>query len=86
MSDCAAISEYSQDQATWFPKGVVMLAATDRDHDEIKEEILELIKTQLPDYMQLRAGLYIARTLPRTSTGKVERFKLRLNDIREWLY
>jgi 4-coumarate--CoA ligase len=85
VSDCAVVGEYSEEITSWIPKGVVTLIDNKRDYDEIKQEILELIKSQLPDYMQLRAGLYIVRALPRTSTGKIERFKFK-NNLAEWLY
>ncbi|KAI7897638.1 uncharacterized protein BX663DRAFT_463313 [Cokeromyces recurvatus] len=82
--DCAVVSSFSEEETVYVPRAFALLLNND-NHTEVKKEMLEMVKIQLPDVMQLRGGLYIAKTLPRTSTGKVERRVLRLTTIENWI-
>ncbi|CAO3626134.1 unnamed protein product [Mucor fragilis] len=86
VTDCAAIGVFSEEETSWAPRAFVLLSENRRDHEEIKREIMDLVKEKLPDHKQLRGGLFVVKELPRTSTGKVERRTLRLPNIDEWLY
>lgn len=86
VTDCAAIGVYSEEETSWAPRAFVLLSENNQDVEQVKKEIIQLVQEKLPDHKQLRGGLYIAKKLPRTSTGKVERRTLRLPNIEEWVY
>lgn len=45
-------------------------------HDKLTEEILQFVSERLPKYKWLR-GVYFVEELPKTATGKIQRFRLR---------
>ncbi|KAI9477858.1 MAG: hypothetical protein EXX96DRAFT_568453 [Benjaminiella poitrasii] len=84
--DSVVIAAYSEKEIVYVPRAFVLLTNTTSDNvEQVKKEILEMVQTQLPDIMQLRGGLYVAKTLPRTSTGKIERRTLGSTAIEKWL-
>lgn len=75
--DCAAVATYDKTEKAWLPRAFVMLTSDcSVDIEIVKQEILSIIKRDLPDHKQLRGGLYIIKDLPRNSTGKVNRREL----------
>jgi acyl-coenzyme A synthetase/AMP-(fatty) acid ligase len=77
VTDCAVIGVYAQKEACRVITGFVTLTGSNgKDLEEVKNEILEITKTQLAPEKQLHGGLYILEDFPRTSTGKINRSEL----------
>src|SRR5581483_3760017 len=58
------------------PMAYVVLRETVTAREELKQEIATFAKTHLPNYKCPRWIEFVS-TLPRTATGKIQRFKLR---------
>lgn len=59
------------DEALFLPAAVIV--ATLGSNVPNEAEISEAIKSNYSDAKQLRGGVYFVKTLPRTSSGKVQR-------------
>lgn len=78
----AVIGYHSEEENTRLVRAFVTLKKHDQDVEQVKQEIMEIVKTQLSDFKQLRGGLYILKGLPRNNTGKVNRRALRQYDVK----
>jgi 4-coumarate--CoA ligase len=69
------------------PRGYVRLydqyAAEMEDEEATKNEIIEFAAKLLPDEMRLRGGLYFTDTFPRTYSGKIRRYGLKVEANKE---
>ena len=54
-----------------------------RPSTELAAELQDLVKRELAPYKYPRAIEFIER-LPRTETGKIQRYRLRLSDVLPW--
>jgi len=60
-------------------KGVIVLRATFIDSPALVKELQDFVKSRIAPYKYPRAIEFVA-TLPRTTTGKLQRFRLRTGD------
>lgn len=74
---CAVIGHHSEEQNEWLIRGFVTLKENDENIDQVKQEIINITKEQLPDIKQLRGGLFILDEMPKNNTGKINRRALR---------
>lgn len=77
VSDCAVIGVYYPDLVTELPRAYVLLANNEKHSEAVAEEIKEYVNSRLPDQKQLRGGLFIVDSFPRTPIGKIKRRILR---------
>lgn len=79
---CAVIGHHSEEENEWLIRAFVTLKKQDDlDIEQVKQEIIDITKIQLPDLKQLRGGLYVLQDLPKNNTGKINRQSLRLYDV-----
>ncbi|KAG1176936.1 hypothetical protein G6F70_005200 [Rhizopus microsporus] len=71
--DCAVIGVYSEEEMAELPNAYVILRDVDK-HNLLKE-VQDYANSQLPEYKWLH-GVFEVQWLPRTGSGKVQRFKL----------
>ncbi len=73
--ECAVVGATDNDGLT-KPKACVVLKSPERHPAEIEAELDKFLRNRLPGYKVPR-WIVIAESLPRTATGKIQRFKLR---------
>jgi benzoate-CoA ligase len=73
--ECAAVGASDSDGLT-KPKAFVVLKATSRSPVEAETRILAFLRSRLAGYM-VPKWIVLVESLPRTATGKLQRFKLR---------
>ncbi|PHZ14437.1 acetyl-CoA synthetase-like protein [Rhizopus microsporus ATCC 52813] len=71
--DCAVIGIYSKEEMAELPNAYVILRGVDKYN--LLKEIQDYVNSQLPEYKWLH-GVFEVQSLPRTGSGKVQRFKL----------
>ena len=67
----------------FIAKAYVVLRPPARPSTELAAELQDLVKRELAPYKYPRAIEFIER-LPRTETGKIQRYRLRLSDVLPW--
>ncbi|KAK7794552.1 hypothetical protein R5R35_009672 [Gryllus longicercus] len=73
VEDAAVVGiEHDEDQE--HPVGFVVRA---KGHDVSAEQLLQLLKDELPVYKQLHGGVHFVEEIPRTASGKIKRRELR---------
>jgi 2-aminobenzoate-CoA ligase len=75
VSECAVVGVPDEERGA-VVKAVVVLADGYRDSDALVKELQDFVKQRIAPYKYPRA-LEFAAALPRTSTGKLQRFRLR---------
>ncbi|HLY61605.1 MAG TPA: benzoate-CoA ligase family protein [Terriglobia bacterium] len=73
--ECAVVGAMDADGLT-KPKAFVVLKPTETPPREIEAELRTFLKARLPGY-KVPQWIVLAKSLPRTVTGKIQRFKLR---------
>jgi acyl-coenzyme A synthetase/AMP-(fatty) acid ligase len=85
--ECAVVGIRLPPTMIEVPRGYVRLyeqdAAEMKDEQATKNEIIEFAAALLPDEMRLRGGLYFIDSFPRTYSGKVRRYTLRVQANKE---
>ncbi|KAK4511200.1 uncharacterized protein ATC70_012414 [Mucor velutinosus] len=77
VADCAVVGVYQPDVAAEFPRAYVMLVDGEPSTHELIDELQAFSDRQLPKKKRVHAGIVIVESLPRTSSGKVQRRLLR---------
>lgn len=77
VADCAAVGVYQPEVAAEFPRAYVLLIDGEHNLEEIAKELQVYSDSQLPEKKQIRAGIIIVDSFPRTSSGKIQRRLLR---------
>jgi len=73
--ECAVVGASDSDGLT-KPKAFVVLKPSSRSPVEAETEIAAFLRSRLPGY-KIPQWIVLVETLPRTATGKIQRFKLR---------
>jgi len=79
VADCACVASPDAERGN-VVKAFVVLSAEAHAHDELARELQDFVKARIAPYKYPRA-IELVDTLPRTETGKVQRFKLRQLEI-----
>lgn len=77
VADCAVVGVYQPDVAAEFPRAYVMLVDGEPSTQELIDELQAYSDGQLPEKKRIHAGIVIVESLPRTSSGKIQRRLLR---------
>jgi len=75
VMECAVVGVIDSDGLT-KPKAFVVLKDTGGDQAEIEAELDKFMRSRLPAYKVPRS-IVMTESLPRTATGKIQRFRLR---------
>lgn len=78
VSDCTVVGTLSADRVTELPLAYVV-QRNDRKEISLAEEIYNLVRSRLVSYKKLEGGVVFVKNIPRTPSGKVQRFKLLQN-------
>jgi len=78
VQECGVVAA-PDDERGFIVKAFVVLRPNIQGGDERVKELQEFVKAQIAPYKYPRAIEFVA-TLPRTETGKLQRFRLRQND------
>ncbi len=78
VQECGVVAALD-DERGFIVKAFVVLRPNNQGGDERVKELQEFVKAQIAPYKYPRAIEFVA-TLPRTETGKLQRFRLRQND------
>ncbi|KAH8202033.1 hypothetical protein TruAng_003788 [Truncatella angustata] len=73
--DCAVVGILSADHVTELPRAYVV-GRNGRKESVLGEEIYNLVRSRLVSYKKLAGGVTFLERIPRTPSGKVQRFKL----------
>lgn len=77
VADCAVVGVYQPDVAAEFPRAYVILVDGEPSTQELINELQAFSDSQLPEKKRVYAGIVIVESLPRTSSGKIQRRLLR---------
>ncbi|MBI4488396.1 MAG: benzoate-CoA ligase family protein [Deltaproteobacteria bacterium] len=75
----AAVTGHADQDGLTKPKAYVVLKGEYQPSEKLKEELQSLVKNRLAPYKYPR-WIEFAQDLPKTVTGKIQRFKLRSNE------
>ncbi|KAF7538627.1 hypothetical protein G7054_g2810 [Neopestalotiopsis clavispora] len=78
VSDCAVVGVISDDGVTEVPRAYVVPRNSNREPG-LGQEIYDLVRGRLVSYKKLSGGVLFVESIPRTPSGKVQRFKLLQN-------
>jgi acyl-coenzyme A synthetase/AMP-(fatty) acid ligase len=73
--ECAVVGKADQDELI-KPKAFVILKSDQSPSDELAEELRTFVKNRIAHYKNPRWIEFVDQ-LPKTATGKIQRFKLR---------
>jgi benzoate-CoA ligase len=76
--ECAVVGKEDHDGLT-KPVAFVVLRAPAVGSDDLAVGLQQFVRSRLPDYKRPRRVVFVPE-LPKTATGKVQRYKLRLSD------
>lgn len=77
----AVVGALSEEEGVYLIRAFVVLKKHNRHIEQVKQEILDITKSQLSDLKQIRGGLYVLDDLPRNNTGKINRRVLRQYNV-----
>lgn len=77
VADCAAIGVYYSELVTELPRAYVNLVDGEQYSKKVERELREYADSRLSNEKQLRGGLFIVDSFPRTASGKIQRRLLR---------
>ncbi|PWY67174.1 acetyl-CoA synthetase-like protein [Aspergillus heteromorphus CBS 117.55] len=84
IDDAAVIGVTSQDGSTELPRAFVVRAKRGAGSRVTAEEVYQFSRRQLASYKALDGGVVFVEEIPRTASGKIQRFKLsQMNTYRE---
>ena len=75
----AAVVAWNDDQRLIKPKAFVILKSPDKADDQMARQLQDYVRQRLAPYKYPR-WIEFRRELPKTATGKIQRFKLRAED------
>lgn len=77
VSDCAVVGVSTVDGLTETPRAfVVQETSSYLDQNLLAIEISELVQRELASYKRLGGGVVFVRQVPRTASGKTQRYRL----------
>jgi len=84
VAECAVVG-IADDMKGQSPCGFLVLnAGVDRDHDEIKKEVVQLVREKIGPVAAFKQALVVQR-LPKTRSGKILRSTMqKIADGMEW--
>lgn len=86
VADCAVVG-YSDDDGVVRPKAFVQLRPGERPGAMIEERLKRAVKERWPESVHKHLGtVTFVTSLPRSSTGKLQRFRLRPATLTEFAY
>ncbi|GAA5899469.1 hypothetical protein JCM6882_009126 [Rhodosporidiobolus microsporus] len=77
VADCAVIGVYSDDDATEYPRGYVVLSAEGKKQRNAVAAIHAWTKGKVAHYKQLKGGIKLLDVIPKSPSGKILRRVLR---------
>ncbi|RAH70290.1 adenylate-forming enzyme AfeA [Aspergillus aculeatinus CBS 121060] len=84
IEDAAVIGVTSHDGSTELPRAFIVRAKNAAGHRLTAEEAYSFTRPQLVSYKALDGGILFVEEIPRTASGKIQRFKLaQMNTYRE---
>ncbi|KAI9282200.1 hypothetical protein BY458DRAFT_497477 [Sporodiniella umbellata] len=78
VTDCAVIGVDSKEMNTEVARAYVTLVEGTADKNMVLKEIKSYTEKQLPESKHLHGGIFEIDTFPRTDSGKIKRFELRI--------
>ncbi|KAG2237941.1 hypothetical protein INT48_002502 [Thamnidium elegans] len=79
--ECSAVGIFNKYDSSWEARVFVSLLKDTKDIEQVKREILEIGKTKLLEHQQISGGLYVMDSLPKNTSGKVDRLALRQYEV-----
>ncbi|KAK8116898.1 uncharacterized protein PG998_005179 [Apiospora kogelbergensis] len=76
VSDCAVVGVSSSDGTTEVPRAYVIRKDPGAAAGVTCDDVYNIVKTSLASYKRLEGGVVFVDTIPRTASGKTQRFKL----------
>ncbi|KAH8901305.1 acetyl-CoA synthetase-like protein [Thozetella sp. PMI_491] len=80
VTDCAVVGVMSDDGVTELPRAYVV-RSQDGHRAAAADEIYDFVSERLVSYKRLDGGVVFVDSIPRTASGKVQRFKLLKRDV-----
>ncbi|GAA5897590.1 hypothetical protein JCM6882_003526 [Rhodosporidiobolus microsporus] len=77
IADCAVIGVWNEDKATEYPRGYVVLSDEGKKQRNPAAAILAWTKGKVAHYKQLKGGIKVVDSIPKSSLGKILRRVLR---------
>jgi acyl-coenzyme A synthetase/AMP-(fatty) acid ligase len=83
VHEAAVVGIWSPQEDTEIPRAFVSLKVADEQKSvEVSKEIADLVASKVSNYKKLRGGVVIIRALPRNSTGKLLKKKLKEYEVK----
>lgn len=76
VMECAVVSVYSEQEAVELPRAYVILVEQEQNKENVLQDILDYVHSQVHDSRKLRGGIYQLASFPRTASGKIKRREL----------
>ncbi|BGP39960.1 hypothetical protein JCM10449v2_003918 [Rhodotorula kratochvilovae] len=77
VSDCAVIGVWNDQQQTEFPRAYVVLSAQGKSESDPSSSIQRWMSTKVANYKQLKGGIKLVDSVPKSPSGKLLRRILR---------
>jgi len=77
IDDAAVIGVYVEQEETEYPTAYVVLKQNVPRSDNLRKEIKDFVDQQVADYKKLRGGVSFIDQIPRNSSSKILRDKLK---------
>ncbi|GAA5824248.1 hypothetical protein JCM11251_001581 [Rhodosporidiobolus azoricus] len=77
VADCAVIGVWHEDEATEYPRGYVVLSAEGKKQADAAAAIHSWTKGKVAHYKQLKGGVKVVDSVPKSPSGKILRRVLR---------
>ncbi|BGP16026.1 hypothetical protein JCM10213_004806 [Rhodosporidiobolus nylandii] len=77
VDDCAVIGVYSEKDASEFPRGYIVLSAEGKKQRDPVAAIHAFTKKKVAHYKQLKGGIKLVDSIPKSPSGKILRRLLR---------
>ncbi|PHZ13676.1 acetyl-CoA synthetase-like protein [Rhizopus microsporus ATCC 52813] len=76
VMDCAVVGVYSEQEAVELPRAYIILVEQEQNKENVLQDILDYVHSQVHDSRKLRGGIYQLASFPRTASGKIKRREL----------
>ncbi|GAA5963312.1 hypothetical protein JCM8115_000973 [Rhodotorula mucilaginosa] len=77
VADCAVIGVWNEDQATEYPRGYIVLSDAGKSERDAPAAINKWMEKKVAHYKQLRGGIKLVDSVPKSPSGKLLRRILR---------
>ena len=80
VADCCVVGVYDSVQATELPRAYVVLQYSVPNNKATISAIAKFVESHVVSHKQLRGGIRIVDTIPKSASGKILR-----RQVREWI-